>query len=272
LGSVVTEQFEPDQHRKNAKRKGIMTEKEAAYQFLVGLQQHLNSKIPNPAITRSKVSAICNKPVKHEAEKLGQGEENIFLYHVALPEIVQYMKSLPGVDDSVIRQSLRGEYFDKFPHLFSGNTRRKQGHPFSKEYPFENNLEKKLDAIMEKWKTKKSSGYSANESYPDLCITQPFPFKIAFDAKYVKENNLKAAERQLVKGVYEVVHYRGQPAASPEYAATTRWGYDYGCLLAYDASEDGLFQQAWSSVGSKRLFWDDAHVFVMVLRPQATSL
>jgi predicted glycosyltransferase len=99
-----------------------------------------------------------------------------------------------------------------------------------------------------------------------LSISTPFPFKIVFDAKFFTGKSPSVADEALVTGVHEVVFYRGLPSASSEYAARSGWSYDFGCLLAYDASAGAFLQKAWDSVLSKRLFWDDAHVFVMILR------
>ena len=65
-------------------------------------------------------------------------------------------------------------------------------------------------------------------------------------------------------GVYEVAFYRGLPPASSAQATKLDWGYDFACLLAY--SDGAYLQEAWDLVTSKRLFWDDAHVFVMIVR------
>jgi len=117
---------------------------------------------------------------------------------------------------------------------------------------------------MQRWK-KPRGKLPLNESYPDLDVVHPFPFSIVFDAKFFKEASAAAAERALVAGVYEVVFYRGLPNGLEE-PEKDECGYDYGCLLAYDASKDGYLEKAWKSVVTKSLFWDDANVFVMILR------
>lgn len=187
------------------------------------------------------------------------------LYHFALPEIAHHMMSIDGFNEEKVRQSLRGEYYKKFERLCSANTRRRQGHPFEKKYPFEKELQVSVSRIMQGWRTPRKV-FAANESYPDLAILEPFPFTVVFDAKFFKDESPTSAERALVTGVYELVFYRGLPPASDDAK-----GYDFGCLLAYDASDGAFLQQAWESVASKRLFWEGAHVFVMIVRGKSPS-
>jgi hypothetical protein len=42
-----------------------------------------------------------------------------------------------------------------------------------------------------------------------------------------------------------------------------------GCLLAYDASDNGALEAAWASVKKKRAFWEGGNVFVMIIRGEA---
>ena len=76
---------------------------------------------------------------------------------------------------------------------------------------------------------------------------------------------MSAAESALVNGIYEIFYYRGLPY-SPGGTTTADWNYDYGCLIAYDASPQGHLVRAWDSVVSKDCFWDGGNLFVMVLR------
>jgi hypothetical protein len=69
-----------------------------------------------------------------------------------------------------------------------------------------------------------------------------------------------------VKGVYETAFYRGIPPSFSE----DNWDYDFGCFLAYDASDGAYMQQAWDSVVSKSMFWSGANIFVMIVRGAAS--
>jgi hypothetical protein len=117
---------------------------------------------------------------------------------------------------------------------------------------------------MQSWRKARASSVPANQAWPEAGLVPPFPWRILFEAKYFEENNLSAAEGSLVSGVYETAFYRGLPSDGD-------WGYDFGCLLGYDVSEDGFLKQAWESVTDKRLFWDHGHVFVMIIRSSQTE-
>jgi hypothetical protein len=230
------------------------------------MQDQLNKQLDAPEIIREKVLAICNKP-EHEKtleERVGP-KENIFLYRFALPEIFQHVLTVDQVDEATAKTSLRCEYFDKYPAFSSANAHRIQGHPFQKNYPFEKNLEEKITEIMDRWKRPEKSE-PLNRAYPDLCLSRPFPYKIVFDAKFFEGSTIASAERALVTGVYEVAFYRGLPVEADHH--DSGWDYDFGCLLAYDASPKASLLQAWNSVHAKRLFWDDANIFVMIIRGQ----
>lgn len=112
-------------------------------------------------------------------------KENIFFYHFALPEIFEEVRSLQSIGTDKAREAIRCEYFEKFPHLSSGNTRRIQGHPFSKT------LQMDPKKVMEKWK---KPGTRPNEAYPDMSLTSPFPFTIVFDAKFFVGESISSAE------------------------------------------------------------------------------
>jgi hypothetical protein len=52
------------------------------------------------------------------------------------------------------------------------------------------------------------------------------------------------------------------------------WGYDYACLMAYDASPTGTLTSAWTALDgrTRRSFWEGANLYVMILRPAATAV
>ena len=84
--------------------------------------------------------------------------------------------------------------------------------------------------------------------------------------KFFDGESLSFAEKALVAGVYEAAFYL--PSTSQDDTRKTKWDYDFGCLLAYDASDGAYLKRAWASVHCRRLFWEDAQVFVMILRGQ----
>ena len=135
----------------------------------------------------------------------------------------------------------------------SGNAYRLAGHLFSKD------LETAPKSVMEKWR---SEGL-IYQAYPDLGITAPAPFKIVCDAKYFEKGSVAEAEKALVKGIYELVFYRGLPHDTND--TSSGWNYEFGCLIAYDASETKTLKSVWNSLKHRHRFWDDSNVFVIVI-------
>ena len=83
----------------------------------------------------------------------------------------------------------------------------------------------------------------------------------------MQNTSLKTAKRlQLVEGIYETMFYVGLPKASPRSSREPGWDYDFGCLLAYDASDSGILVSAWNSVNCKPIFWEGGNLYVMILR------
>jgi hypothetical protein len=232
-----------------------MLDTHGAYGFLKRLEGALNESLPRPATIQADIARRSAIPrAQRPAIDRLACNENLFLYHHALPIIFDHLITREETSPNEARASLRGEYHAKFPGLLSGNAYRAQGHPFGKD------LRKSPAEIASSWRTR-ATGLPINQAFPDLCITSPSPHRVVFDAKLLRQDSVAAAEEALVMGVYETMFYRGLPAKG--------WGYDYGCLLAYDASVDGVLQKAWNAVAVKRLFWEDAQVFVMAVRGQS---
>lgn len=227
--------------------------KDAAYDFLKQLEKRLNEAAPSPAQLKSTVDAIWHKPkhLKTEREKI-ESKENIPFFFLAVPQIFEFGQAHTGLSDVEMRKALRCVYYSKFPEFSASNVRRKSGYPFSKEW-------KRTSEVIRSWQKSPQSSTPANQAWPEAGLVPPFPWRILFEAKYFAEESVGAAESSLVNGVYETAFYRGLPVDDD-------WSYDFGCLLAYDVSENGYLKQAWESVADKRLFWDHGHVFVMIVR------
>jgi hypothetical protein len=230
-----------------------MDSKKDAYDFLVGLENELRKQLPAPVAMRALMSRL-----EEEGKIPSKIRENVFLYYM-LPNICEHMQTVPGIGPDEARTSMLCEYHTKVSNIASGNPFRRAGHPFGK------NLGRSLDEIMQTW-TKPPGALPLNQAYPDFCLRPPFPFKIVFDAKYFFQNTESAAIKALVEGAYEATFYRGLPSAVARDTHEPSWGYDYGCLLAYDASDDGVLESAWGSVRCKDAFWDGANIFVMIIR------
>jgi hypothetical protein len=230
-----------------------MDMKEQAYTFLKGLHNTLDAILPGPVGMRERMEALVI-----ENKNPSKIRENIFLYNV-LPLINNYMQKVPGIGPDEARASMLCEYHKKVPALASENAFRRVGHAFSK------NRKLGTDLIMEKW-TSPDPCLPMNQAYPDFGFRKPFPYQIVFDAKYFNEPSVDAARKVLVEGAYEVMFYRGLPVTPPSSDGDPGWDYDFGCLLAYDASDFGVLAQSWASVNAKECFWGGANVYIMIIR------
>jgi hypothetical protein len=237
-----------------------MPNADGAFQFLDGLEKRLTKRLPSPDVMAKQVSAVWNKPNadKTPREKLAC-KENIFLYHYVIPQVFIHLLSTNANDEAAARRSIRCEYFKKFPELSNRNAFRRGGHPFPKDI-----FGVSGSAVMEKWRSPPSN-LPIYQAYPDLCLSDPFSFRTVFDAKYFDAESSTAAEDALVSGIYETMFYRGLPPSLNK-SGDSDWEYDFGCLLAYDTTRSGYLMEAWNSVTCKPLFWNDARVFVMILR------
>jgi hypothetical protein len=168
------------------------------------------------------------------------------------------MQTVPGIGPQEARLSMLCEYHAKVSDIAVGNAFRRAGYPFGKALG-------NVQETMLNWTADVKKTFPLNQAYPDFAIRAPFPHKIVFDAKYFDNNTSDAAAKALVEGVYEAAYYRGLPKVAP-HPAKPGWDYDYGCLLAYDASDDGVLTSAWRSVKSKNAFWDGGNIFVMIIR------
>jgi hypothetical protein len=228
--------------------------KDDAFAFLASLQSTLAQSLPNATAMKKEMLNISS-----EGGSEHKIRENQFLYHFVIRLIHRQMRTVPGIGHDEARRSLLCEYHAKASDISSGNALRRAGAPFGKT------MGRSIQQIMSDW-TKDTRSYPLNQAYPDVAIREPFPHSIVFDAKYFESNSSAAATKALIEGIYEAAHYRGLPKVSALSAEKPGWDYEFGCLLAYDASDDGVLTAAWNSVTSKKTFWDGGNVFVMIIR------
>jgi hypothetical protein len=206
-------------------------QKEAAYIFLTGLENKLSQALPAANAMKTLMSEISVRGKSPSTIR-----ENIFLYHI-LPIVSDHMQTVAGIGPDEARASLLCEYHEKVRDIASGNPFRRLGHPFQKKVGM------RIEEIMQSW-TKVPGKLPKNQAYPDLGFRKPFPYKIVFDAKYFTQNSQTAAIKALVEGAYETMFYRGLPKTSSGANGDSGWDYDYGCLVAYDASDSGVLASA----------------------------
>jgi hypothetical protein len=71
-----------------------------------------------------------------------------------------------------------------------------------------------------------------------------------FEGKYFLRGKVTAAETALASHIYQAFFYRGL-AKLPATKTHPAWDYDYACVLAYDATQEGTLVQAWDGLRSK---------------------
>jgi hypothetical protein len=218
----------------------VMDPKSQAYEYLLDLQTKLNSSLPGPAAMIERIPQILDE---WEAQPKAPMKfaENAFLYDCALPLIFEHMAAQTGIGADEARQSVLCEYYACVPQFASANGFRRFGYPFKKQ------VGATTSQVIEMWRRPDRSP-PANQAFPDLAFRKPFPHKIVFDAKYFSGTGARAAEKALVDGVYEAAFYRGLPFTPAGQPGSADWDYEYGCLLAYDASDKGYLKAAWNSV------------------------
>jgi hypothetical protein len=229
--------------------------KDGAFKFLMELRETLSERLPNPVAIKQQMLDLSQP-----GNSVHRIRENRFLYHFAIRHISTQMQTVIGIGQAEARQALLCEYHAKASDLTSGNALRRSGYPFGKAIGFS------VEQTMQGWTAENKSTYPFNQAYPDLGIRSPFPYQIVFDVKYFDNNSSASAEKALVQGVHEAAHYRSLPEVISQSTSDPGWDYEFGCLLAYDASDNGGLETAWNSVRKKSAFWEGGNIFVMIIR------
>lgn len=232
-----------------------MRDKSEAHSFLSSLENRLRSTLCASTEMRPRISEIMKVAAVDPAKKhWGNNPEAAFLNALVAPLLFEHMQTVPGIGQSEARQSLVSDYWHSMPEFCSQSSARTEHYLFGKQLGGEFASE-----IMARWKGQR--GKILRQPYPDFAFRRPFPHKILIEGKYFSGGN---AERSLVEALHETCFYRGLPFV-PEAPPKPAWDYDFGCLIAYDASESGDLLSAWNSVIPKAKFWESASVYVMVL-------
>ena len=230
------------------------SKKDEAFEFLSSLQNVLVQFLPNPAAMKKAMLELSNASASEHRIR-----ENRFLYHFVFRQIHAQMQTVSGIGPEEARLSLLCEYHAKVSDIASGNAFRRAGYPFGKAV-------RSIQDTMLSWTADVKRSFPLNQAYPDFAIRAPFPHKIVFDAKYFDRNSHADAAKSLIEGVYEAAYYRGLPKVPSVTAYEPEWNFEFGCLLAYDASSDGVLEEAWNSVRNKSAFWGGGNIYVMILR------
>jgi len=135
------------------------------------------------------------------------------------------------------------------------------------EHPFRKVIAASPRQIIEIWRGRAGVNPLARNSCPDLALRAPSPYRTVFEAKYHSTPSAVNAEAELVRNIYQAFFYLALPRV-PETKKHAAWDYEFACVLAYDATPDGVMRHAWNSLPPivRSACWTGANVYVMILR------
>ena len=235
--------------------------KDEALAFLRELERTLNDSLPGPAEMESWIRQTVAAAKNDDKQKHLRLPEAAFLNVKVLPVVFEMIQNHNGLSKDQSRLALLNEYHRSMPEISCYSPMRWERHPFKKVVGTATDIYRAW-ADPEKF-------HGLTRSSPDFSLRDPFPHSILFEGKYFSRRvvSVEYAQRQLVGLVYEAFFYLGLPRLAPT-KKHPEWGYDYACLLAYDASPQGTLRSAWTMLHPKvqRGFWEGANVYVMILR------
>jgi hypothetical protein len=235
-----------------------------AYGFLSDLESHLNSRLPGATAMRRETAALVRDATalpKRDPGRRSAFPEGAFLNEYILPEFNKYLRENLNLTADDARRALLSESFRAQHELASGSPVRSIKHPFRKV------IGVSPQQVMKMWRGEANVPPLAANSCPDLALRAPAPHSVVFEAKYFTLNGVGSAETGLVRDIYQAFFYLGLPRL-PESKKSPGWNYEFACVLAYDASRDGVLMKAWRSLPAevKDACWNGANVYVMILR------
>jgi hypothetical protein len=232
-----------------------------ALAFFQRMKAYLGREIGPAADVRSEVEQAAHERRGPQGEPAG-GPEEAFLNMYLAPHLHAFMTQELG-DASRAREAILCESTYARTMNFASNTpARTRKHPFTKVLG-------QNGKIVAQWKGQ-GKGSPIIQSCPDLALHAPANFNAVFECKYFSNGGIEKAETVLVTSIYEAFFYRALPPV-PETGRRPSWGYEYACLLAYDASEKGSLLKAWARTEGgfhpdvRKACWSGGNVYVMIL-------
>jgi len=234
--------------------------REDARKFLEGLRERFNSTWKPEEVKQTmrdfEEHERTRKPNRPDVQR-----EFYFSNIFVVPTIHHYLHdyllkqpfaSTPPHD---ARTALLAEGYTTFRDKASGSPGSTFKQPFTKQF-------NTVGGIVKSWWN--ASEDSTVNAYPDFALRAPF--KVVGETKYFHKGGIDAAKSELVRGIYQCFYYRGLPRTNTT-SNGSPWDYDYACLLAYDASGNGVLAKAWETINPKvkHACWNGANIFVMVL-------
>jgi hypothetical protein len=236
--------------------------KEEALDYLRSLKKELRSSIaPKGAAMNGEIRKIVAEAKSRSDQKHLRLPEAAFLNAHVVPTLLSHLQRFANLDASQAIEAFRNEYHATMPGTSMGSASHPLKHPFSK-------IAATNPGVMYKnWHSPKK-GDGLTKSFPDFALRDPFPHRILFEGKLFAKGAELAAERELATDLYQTFFYLGLPRVKATKKGQADWNYDYGCLLAFDASKDGTLLGAWNALkpSIRKSFWDNANIYVMILR------
>lgn len=238
----------------------VASAKDRALVFLKELEETLNASLPGPTGLQAWVRETVAVAKTDDKQAHLRFPEAAFLNGKALPILFDVLIQR-GLSKEQARKALLNESHGAMPEISQQSPVRWEGHPFTKA------LGGSPSEIYRGW-TNPEKSHPLAQSCPDFSLRDPFPHSILFEGKYFPGGSLKVAQKQLVTGIYEAFFYRGLPGLAATEKHSAGWGYDYACLMAYDASTLGTLRSAWIALAqqTRQSFWEGANLYVMILR------
>ncbi len=108
-----------------------VTQKNEAYQFMKGLEKHLNENLPSPQQMRKEVRDLVAASRKDNKHKHLKNPESAFTNHFLIPRIFDFVSERVGKSEA--QQCMLSEYlFMRKDYTGDASPQRQARHPFSK--------------------------------------------------------------------------------------------------------------------------------------------
>jgi hypothetical protein len=247
-------------------QKSAEIDKSDAKDFLLSLEEYLDTTLP----PRDEICVKIDEEVALAVAERKFGPK-LKSHHISSPEgaffklfgidyIHRFLRTELKLSETQAREALLSESYRHRRNFSSNSPRSKEKHPFTKR------MGENAAAIAARW-WNKGNEPAVQQSCPDLALRFPSPYRVVIEGKYFRAGSDVASKSELVRDIYQCFYYRAMPPC-PEWKTHPAWDYDFACLLAYDASNDGALKRAWKGVNKDVTggLWRGANIYVMVIR------
>lgn len=226
--------------------------------FFKALKDYLSEELPSVNAVNQEISQ-AKKRFEQTGEEGARAYEGPFFKMHVVPAVHKFLTRGPNsLASEAAKQALLAEGHVELKAYASGT-------PASPPiYPYKKTLAGTLKTARKDWW---GSGKVLSSSCPDLALRLPSGLSIVFEGKLFRSDSAAAAKSAIVDGIYECFFYRALPTLMKSEELKSS-GYEYACLLAYDASPKGSLVEAWNSINAdiERSCREALNILVMVVR------